>query len=64
MDYELLLEIFHSQSDLFEIISSFDLCDAFSSFDELVHGLVSAEFKEDVYIGCIFEMFLVFDDKL
>lgn len=51
MDNELLLEIFHGQSDLLQIISSLNLGDSLSSFDQFVHGLVGAQLQKDVDVG-------------
>ena len=56
MDYELILEIFHSKSDLFQIVSGLNLGDALSSFDELIHGLVGAELQQNVDVSCVLEM--------
>ena len=61
MNDELLLEIFHGQGDLFEIISSLNFADFLSSFDQFIHGLIGAELEEDIDVVGIFEVFLVFD---
>ena len=42
MNDELVLKIFHCQGNLSDIVTSLDLSNAFSSLDELIHGLVGA----------------------
>ena len=64
MNDELLLEILHGKGDLPEVIPSFDFADLLSSFYELVHCLVCADFQKDIDTVGIFEVFLVLDHKL
>ena len=58
------MEIDEWVDDLVEIVLNFHLNQSFSTFDELIQGLIGADLEQDVHVLVILEHMLEFNDVL
>lgn len=64
MNHHLILEIPYCKRNLPQVVSSFQLSNAFTALDELIKRLVGTQLQYDVDIGSILKGSLVFHHKL